>query len=519
MTRKLSTKSSPFALLMQAARNFAQEKGIKLDFAGALGIDPNLTTSSSDVQQFQEAATSTFKPWPNSPQEQFVTDEDTFEILYGGAAGGGKSAALIGLALRRSRIPRHQTVLFRKTYPQINGADGLAQKSVEVYQGTGMTYRPGDLTWTAPNAAQVQMRHMADSAAHLNYQGLAYQLIGFDELTQFTEREYLYLISRARSTMPGVKPIIRSTSNPGGPGHEWVLNRWQPWLDPEYPNPAKPGEIRWFKRGADGKEEEVPEGTPLARSRSFIPALLSDNPALMHDEEYLANLNSLPELDRARLLYGDWTAVLGESMYFKRTMFPLLNAEEYRKLLEADPIVTRVRVWDRAATEPTDANRDPDWTTGTLMGKTRSGLLVVEDVIRFRKGPHFVEHKIKQTAQADVIRYGVDLRQGGVILILTQDPGQAGKYERMSYARQLGGHDVRWLLERSIGDKETRARPAAAVAQAGRILVVAADWNRDWFNELEAFPLGLHDDQVDGLSIGNICLNDRMPARSTSYQA
>ena len=518
MTLKRSPKSSPFALLTQAARNFAQERGLKLDFAGALGIDPNLTSSSS-VQQFQDAALSTFRPWPGGPQEQFVTDEDTFEILYGGAAGGGKSAALIGLALRRSRIPRHQTIMFRKTYPQINGADGLAQKSAETYAGTGMTYRPGDLTWTAPNGAQVQFRHMSDSAAHLNYQGLAYQNICFDELTQFTEREYLYLISRARSTMPGVKPIIRATSNPGGPGHDWVLRRWAAWLDPEHPNPARPGEVRWYKRGADGKEEEVPEGTPLARSRAFIPALLTDNPALMHDEEYMANLNSLPELDRARLLYGDWTATIGESMYFKRTMFPLLTLEDYGKSLLEDPVVTRVRVWDRAATEPTDANRDPDWTVGTLMGKRASGRFVVEEVVRFRKGPHFVEHKIKQTAQADAIRYGVDLRRGGVITILTQDPGQAGKYERMSYARQLGGHDVRWVLERSIGDKETRARPAAALAQAGKIDVVAADWNRDWFSELEGFPLALHDDQVDSFSLAAICLNDRMPARSTNYQA
>lgn len=154
----------------------------------------------------------------------------------------------------------------------------------------------------------------------------------------------------------------------------------------------------------------------------------------------------------------------------------------------------RVRKWDLAATEEgANGNPNPDWTVGTLMARDHQDFYYVEDVIRFRGTPAEVEAAIVNTASADRARYS-----GTVTVHLSQDPGQAGKAQAQYLIKKLAGHVAKSEIE--SGDKETRAGPFASQAQAGNVKLVEADWNETWLSEIEVFPRGTHDDQVDSAS-------------------
>jgi predicted phage terminase large subunit-like protein len=142
-----------------------------------------------------------------------------------------------------------------------------------------------------------------------------------------------------------------------------------------------------------------------------------------------------------------------------------------------------VRAWDLAASS------DGDWTVGVLMSKDTQGVFYIENVIRFRGTPLEVERKIMQTAQND---------GRSVQIVLPQDPGQAGKSQAQTYVRRLAGYKVK--AQRPTGSKETRASAFAAQAEGRNVKMVKASWNQCFIDELELFPLGTHDDQVDAAS-------------------
>lgn len=176
---------------------------------------------------------------------------------------------------------------------------------------------------------------------------------------------------------------------------------------------------------------------------------------------------------------------------FKRRWFEIVRA--------VPAGVTRVRKWDLAATVE-QPGRDPDWTVGTLIARDGIGIYYVEDVIRFRGSPHEVEQTIRNTASLD----GRDVK-----VLVPEDPGQAGKAQAATMIRMLAGFDVE--AERETGSKEARATPFAAQCEAGNIKVVEAKWNEAWFAELEVFPFGGHDDQVDSAAGGFTRLAARLP--------
>ena len=239
--------------------------------------------------------------WAPQPRQLAFLERPEDEALYGGAAGGGKSDAIVIEATRQVGIPHYKGLILRKTYPQLTE---LIDKSRSYYSRAfpGARYNASEHTWRFPSGAKIVFGSMQHSSDKLNYQGKAYDFIGFDELTQFSFDEYIYLISRNRPNGPGTRCYMRATANPGGIGHGWVKNR--------FITAAQPMTTIWDKR-----QVRKPDGELYTKwmSRIFVPSSVFDNQALLaNDPAYLARLASLPEAERKALLYGDWDSFSGQ---------------------------------------------------------------------------------------------------------------------------------------------------------------------------------------------------------------
>ncbi|MDD6762023.1 MAG: phage terminase large subunit [Clostridiales bacterium] len=224
-----------------------------------------------------------------------------YEALYGGAAGGGKSDAIVAEALRQVDNPNYRAIIFRKTFPQCRE---LIIKSMRIYSAAypKAVYNGSEHYWRFPSGAKIYFGSMPNSMSYLQYQGLSYSFIAFDELTHFTQEEYEYLISRNRADGEGLRVYIRATANPGGIGHGWVKQRF---ITPVPPNTTQ--RIKSKIRDSGGREIEI------ERTRIFIPSNVFDNEALLkNDPGYVASLGLLPEAKRKALLYGDWDSYEGQ---------------------------------------------------------------------------------------------------------------------------------------------------------------------------------------------------------------
>lgn len=435
---------------------------------------------------------------PNpGPQTRFLAS-NAEEVLYGGAAGGGKSAALVAYPLRWVHHPHFRALVLRRETTDLGD---LLDKTAALYPKVipGAKFREDKKTWYFPSGARIRYNHCQHEKHARIYDGHEFQLVCFDELTHFTESQYRAIRARIRSAHPGLPRYTRSTTNPGGHGHEWVFRRFGPWLNPKYEGggltprrgpdgsplpPAEPGEKCWYVTGDRGEDRWVPRGTPdrdgtPAKARCFIPARLEDNPALLqNDPGYAATLRDLDPVRAEQLRNGNWLVRAARGLYFRRTHFA-------GRIVDAGPsrVLARVRYWDRAA------SLEGDWTVGLRMSVTEDGLLWVEHIVRFRGDPRTVEETIKTTAAMDGI---------GVTQCLERDPGSAGVSEVAYLTRSLAGYPVAAFPKRA--NKIVAAGPVSAQVVAGNARMFRGPWNEEFLSELEEFPEGRFDDQVDALS-------------------
>lgn len=386
-------------------------------------------------------------PWPK--QREFL-ELAAREAFYGGAAGGGKSDALLMAALQYVHVPGYAALLLRKSYADLTLPGALMSRAHEWLAGTDATWDDRAKAYRFPSGASVGFGYMERDDDRFRYKGAELQFVGIDELTQHNEIVYRYMFSRLRRLAGSNIPIrIRAASNPGDRGHDWVKARF---IDP---------------------------GDP---TRPFIPAKLADNPALDQDE-YRASLEQLDPVTREQLLNGDWTARIGGSK-FRREWFDIADVAPAQG-------VRWVRFWDMAATEP-KKGEDPDWTVGALVGRHESGTYYIADIQRMRGRPQSVEAIVKQTAALDTVNVPVRMEQ---------EPGASGVAMIDHYRRRvLPQYDFRGV--RSTGPKEVRANPLSSQAEAGNVKLVRGRWNADFLDEADGFPHGAHDDQVDAVSGG-----------------
>jgi predicted phage terminase large subunit-like protein len=409
-------------------------------------------TNRNEVLKYLEPKKALFCPEEPSLTQKVFLRSYALEGLFGGAAGGGKSSALLMAALQYVDVPGYSAILFRRTFADLSLPGALMDRfRLWVAQHDDVHWNNNTYIATFPSGARISFGYLNNVNDYLRYKGSEFQFIGMDEVTEIRESDYRYLFSRLRRPASGplskVPLRMRAASNPAP---NWVRQRFI----------------------VEGKQQ----------NRIFVPSKLTDNPGIDPDS-YRQALAALDPIERRRLEMGDWWATtLGTC--FDRTSFVIIDSSEVPQVHSSS---RAVRFWDLAATEPSHSNPDPDWTVGTLM-LFDQGVSYVLDVKRARLKNEKVENLIYQTAVED----------GHIVSIrMEQEPGSSGKALIDNYARYvLPGYDFAGI--RSTGDKETRARPFAAAIANGNVRLVRSSWLTDWLDEFSSFPEACaHDDQVD----------------------
>jgi phage terminase large subunit-like protein len=428
------------------------------------------------AQKLRGEAFSPYCPHAPTPKQQEFINLKIQEAFYGGAAGGGKSDALLMAALEYVHVPGYAALILRRTYADLSLPGAIMARAHEWLYATDAKWDDKRKTYTFPSGATLTFGYLDNELDHLRYQGAEFQFIGFDELTQFPEVQYVYLFSRLRRLAGSEIPLrMRSASNPGGIGHEWVRSR--------------------FVLDSDS-------------DRVFVPATIKDNPHLDQDE-YIASLSNLDPVTLAQLMRGDWD-VLPKGGKFQREFFKVIQ--------EPPPLKRWVRYWDLA----TSLKQKADKTASTLLGIRENGNLVVaahtkwkrswpetrdgyeDDSGNYNKGivaisqddMDWVEALSKQHGLERKATYHVGVEAVAMQLALVQDLQKNNAFLRIPLHAQL-----------AKGDKWQRADVAAArganAGAGGGIELVAAPWNSEFISLAVAFTGeddGPEDDGVDSMT-------------------
>lgn len=437
-------------------------------------------------------------PLPQPGPQTAYLDATADIVVYGGAAGGGKTFALLLQPLRHVDTPGFGAVIFRRSYPQIVQQGGMWDESEIMYSEQGGNPLRGRLLWRWPSGARISFAHMNFEADKLNYQGAQIAMIGWDQLEHFSESMFFYMLSRNRSTC-GVKPYIRATCNPDA--DSWLATFLAWWIDQDtgYPIPERAGKVRWFVRIGERivwSDDQAALRAEHAEPKSvtFIPAKVTDNAILMaKDPGYLTNLMALAPVDRGRLLEGNWRIKAEAGKVFNRAWFEVVTA--------APSGGAEVRFWDFAATAKGQRGSDPDFTAGVKVRQAGGKVFFVIDCVAEQIGPAAGDVLFVNTCVQDAL----DARAAGrrYSVRWETEPGSAGIKEtrrlvtllREAFAKH--GMTVDAGGVRSTGDKLTRAASLASTAQVGDVKLVAGPWVEGWLQHMHGQPDLPHDDIMD----------------------
>jgi predicted phage terminase large subunit-like protein len=406
---------------------------------------------------------------PTLKQAEFLLRADAAEALYGGAAGGGKSDALLMAALQFADVPGYAAILFRRTYTDLALPGALMARAAAWLGGTAARWEDKAKTWHFPSGATLSFGYLDASNDKYRYQSSEFQFVGFDELTQFPEEDYLYLFSRLRRLTDSRVPLrMRAATNPGGIGHAWVKRRFL-------------------------SEAGLRDG------RLFVPARLDDNPHLDR-EEYARALLNLDPFTRRQLLEGDWSEFQGN--HFHPAGWPRYRLSGDAFALDGRrPLILASDAWRFAVVDPaTEAKRTADYTCILVCAVAPGGELLILDVLRRQLDVGDIV-----AALAAVCRAWRPLAFVGLECVA---------FQRLLAAEAARHPDIpspiRPLKPRGKG-KLARAVAAINKAEAGEVyLPHEAGWLDDFVTEVAAFT-GLrnqHDDQVDCLAYAVLAANE-----------
>lgn len=414
-----------------------------------------------------------------SPKQEAFLTAPNLEILYGGAAGGGKTSAILIAALQYCDQPNYDALILRRTFAELEMPGATLALSKKWLTGTDAIWRDGRY-WRFPNGATLNFGYLQHDDDRWQYQSANYNFIAFDEAAEFpNEMTYAFLFSRLRRgagvTIP---PRMRLGANPIGPGAVWLKRRFItfPFADNLKDEACLAcGHYHW--KESCKQPECMCSLNPNSQPRLYIPAKLSDNP-FIDALSYRISLSQLDPFTREALEEGDWNAKPPGKM-FRREWFPIVS-----DIPRMDG-VRRVRFWDLAATQD-DGKNNPSFTAGARLSYYRHKF-IVEDMRRVRETPGTVKDLVTSVAKTDGYQTEIWIEQ---------EPGSSGIAVVDDYIRALPAYTVRPF--KASGDKATRAAPMASQAEAGNIAILQAEWNEAYLEEVEQFfDPRKKNDQVD----------------------